>query len=114
MIPHDFPSVRQIRIFAAVAASQSISGAAKAVNLSQPGVTQSVRALERRIGAALFERRGSGCYLTASGAILLAPRSTLLRPACAWRSATAGPARRMARRLWTSPSIGSPARKSEA
>ena len=71
MTPHDVPSIRQIRIFAAVAASQSISGAPKAVNLSQPGVTQSVRALETRVGAALFERRGSGCYLTASGAILL-------------------------------------------
>ena len=63
------PSARSA--FAAVAAAQSISGAAKAVNPSQPGVTQSVRALERRIGAALFERRGSGCYPTASGAILL-------------------------------------------
>jgi LysR family transcriptional regulator of gallate degradation len=71
MTLHDVPSIRQIRIFAAVAASQSISGAAKMVNLSQPGVTQSVRALEHRVGAELFERRGSGCYLTASGAILL-------------------------------------------
>ncbi len=65
------PSVRQLRIFAAVAAAQSISGAAKSVNLSQPGVSQSVHALERRVGAELFERRGSGCYLTACGAILL-------------------------------------------
>jgi LysR family transcriptional regulator, regulator for genes of the gallate degradation pathway len=71
MPPDDIPSVRQLRIFAAVAAAQSVSGAAKAVNLSQPGVTQSVRALEERVGAELFERRGSGCYLTASGAILL-------------------------------------------
>jgi LysR family transcriptional regulator of gallate degradation len=71
MPPDDIPSVRQLRIFVAVAAAQSVSGAAKAVNLSQPGVTQSVRALEERVGAALFERRGSGCYLTASGAILL-------------------------------------------
>jgi LysR family transcriptional regulator, regulator for genes of the gallate degradation pathway len=71
MIPHETPSVRQLRVFAAVAAAQSISGAAKAVNLSQPGVTQSVRALERRVGDRLFERRGSGCYLTPNGAILL-------------------------------------------
>jgi LysR family transcriptional regulator, regulator for genes of the gallate degradation pathway len=71
MISHDVPSVRQLRVFTAVAATQSISAAAKAVNLSQPGVTQSVRALEHRVGAELFERRGSGCYLTASGSILL-------------------------------------------
>lgn len=71
----DAPSLRQVRIFAAVAASQSISGAARAINLSQPGVTQAVRALEQRVGAALFDRRGSGCYLTAAGSILL-PRIT--------------------------------------
>jgi len=71
MPPDDIPSLRQLRIFAAVAAAQSVSGAAKAVNLSQPGVTQSVRALEQCVGAELFERRGSGCYLTAGGAILL-------------------------------------------
>jgi LysR family transcriptional regulator of gallate degradation len=71
MTSHAVPTVRQLRVFAAVAASQSISGAAKAVNLSQPGVTQSVRAFERRVGDKLFERRGSGCYLTPSGAILL-------------------------------------------
>jgi LysR family transcriptional regulator, regulator for genes of the gallate degradation pathway len=71
MTPHDIPSVRQLRVFAAVAAAQSISGGAKAVNLSQPGVTESVRTLEHRLGARLFERRGSGCYLTKGGAILL-------------------------------------------
>jgi DNA-binding transcriptional LysR family regulator len=65
------PSLRQVRIFAAVAASQSITGAARAINLSQPGVTQAVRALERRLDVALFDRRGSGCYLTAAGSILL-------------------------------------------
>lgn len=65
------PSVRQVRIFAAVAAAQSISGAARAINLSQPGVTQAVRALEQRLDEALFDRRGSGCYLTAAGSILM-------------------------------------------
>ena len=71
MSPHDFPPVRQLRVFAAIAASQSISSAAKAINLSQPGVTQSLRTLEGRVGHCLFVRRGAGCYLTASGAILL-------------------------------------------
>jgi DNA-binding transcriptional LysR family regulator len=70
----DIPSVRQLRIFATVATTQSVSGAAKVVNLSQPGVTQSLHVLERRLGADLFDRRGSGCYLTSSGAILL-PRA---------------------------------------
>src|SRR5262245_52677837 len=71
MTSHEFPSLRQLRAFAAVAASQSISGEAKSVNLSQRGVTESIRALERRVGTQLFERRGTGCYLTATGAVLL-------------------------------------------
>ena len=71
MPPDDIPSVRQLRIFVAVAATESVSGAARVVNLSQPGVTQSLHALERRLGAELFQRRGSGCYLTSNGAILL-------------------------------------------
>ncbi len=77
MTRHEFPSLRALRVFAAVAAAQSITGAAKTLNLSQPGVTEAVRALERGVGARLFERRGSGCYLTASGAVLL-PRVTRL------------------------------------
>jgi LysR family transcriptional regulator, regulator for genes of the gallate degradation pathway len=71
MLSDDIPSVRQLRIFVAVASARSVSGAAQAVNLSQPGVTQSLHALERRLGAELFERRGSGCYLTPGGEILL-------------------------------------------
>jgi DNA-binding transcriptional LysR family regulator len=67
----DIPSLRQLRIFAAVAAAQSVTGAAKVVNLSQPGVTQSLHSLELHLAAELFRRRGSGCYLTPSGEILL-------------------------------------------
>jgi LysR family transcriptional regulator, regulator for genes of the gallate degradation pathway len=67
----DIPSLRQLRIFAAVAVAQSVTGAANAVNLSQPGVTQSLHSLEQRLAAELFQRRGSGCYLTPSGEILL-------------------------------------------
>jgi LysR family transcriptional regulator, regulator for genes of the gallate degradation pathway len=70
MPPDDIPSVRQLRIFAAVAAARSVTGAAKAVHLSQPGVTQSLRSLERHLAVELFQRRGSGCYLTPSGEIL--------------------------------------------
>jgi DNA-binding transcriptional LysR family regulator len=41
------------------------------INLSQPGVTQSIDALERQLNARLFERQRSGCYATALGTILL-------------------------------------------
>jgi DNA-binding transcriptional LysR family regulator len=39
--------------------------------LSQPGVTQSIEALEAQLQACLFERGRSGCYATALGAVLL-------------------------------------------
>lgn len=70
-IPLDFPSLRQLRGFAAVARLKSFSAAAREVNLSQPALTQSVRALEARFAARLFERRHSGCFVTEPGAILL-------------------------------------------
>ena len=68
---NDFPSLRQLRAFEAVARLQSMSMAARAINLSQPGVTQSVEALERQLNVRLFERRRSGCYATKFGGILL-------------------------------------------
>ena len=67
----DFPSLRQLRAFEAVAQLESMSRAARTINLSQPGVTQSVESLERELGVPLFERRRSGCYVTKFGAILL-------------------------------------------
>src|SRR4051812_36575581 len=63
------PSLQQLRAFEAVAGSESISAAAKAIHLSQPSVTQAIGDLERKVGAALFDRRRSGCYLTAAGGI---------------------------------------------
>src|SRR3974390_3141104 len=67
----DLPSLRQLRVFEAVARLESVSGAAHEISLSQPGVTQAVHGLETRLAAQLFERRRSGCYVTELGAILL-------------------------------------------
>jgi LysR family transcriptional regulator, regulator for genes of the gallate degradation pathway len=71
MISPDLPSLRQLRVFEAVTRLESVSAAAREVNLSQPGVTQAIRALEKRVDARLFERRRSGCYVTDLGAVLL-------------------------------------------
>jgi LysR family transcriptional regulator, regulator for genes of the gallate degradation pathway len=71
MILLDVPSLRQLRAFEAAARLESVSGAAREVNLSQPGLTQSIHALEVRLETRLFDRRRSGCYVTGLGAILL-------------------------------------------
>jgi len=71
MVPLEIPSLRQLRAFAAAARLESVSAAAREVNLSQPGLTQSLHALEARLDAQLFVRRRSGCYVTPLGSILL-------------------------------------------
>jgi LysR family transcriptional regulator of gallate degradation len=71
MTPLDVPSLRQLRAFESAARLESVSAAAREVNLSQPGLTQSIHALEARLAARLFDRRRSGCYVTSLGAVLL-------------------------------------------
>ena len=71
MMAREIPSLRQLRAFEAVARLESVSAAARDIHLSQPGVSQAIRALENGLGAPLFERRRSGCYVTEFGAILL-------------------------------------------
>jgi LysR family transcriptional regulator, regulator for genes of the gallate degradation pathway len=71
MIADDLPSLRQLRAFEAVARLESVSGAARDVHLSQPGISQAIHALESRLDARLFERQRSGCYLTELGATLV-------------------------------------------
>jgi LysR family transcriptional regulator, regulator for genes of the gallate degradation pathway len=71
MMTREIPSLRQLRAFEAVARLESVSAAARDIHLSQPGVSQAIRALENALDAPLFERRRSGCYVTEFGAILL-------------------------------------------
>lgn len=61
----------QIRHFLAVASHGSLSRAADALNMSQPGLTKSIRGLEGRLGVPLFARKARGVELTAFGEALL-------------------------------------------
>ncbi len=62
---------RRVLTFRAVARHRSFSGAARALALSQPSVSNQVSALEREIGARLLEREPGGLRLTREGEILL-------------------------------------------
>jgi DNA-binding transcriptional LysR family regulator len=64
------PSFRQLLVFDPVARTENVSRAAAAIHVSQPAVTQAIGRLEREVGAALFRRRNTGCYLTEAGEIL--------------------------------------------
>jgi LysR family transcriptional repressor of citA len=62
---------RHLRSFVAVAERLSFRQAAERVYASQPTVTGHIQALEREVGAALFERGGRSVRLTAAGERLL-------------------------------------------
>ncbi|MDT7532057.1 LysR family transcriptional regulator [Sphingobium sp. SA2] len=57
-------NIRHLAAMAAVVEQGSVSLAARAVNLTQPAVTQGIAKLEAQLGAALFERRPGGMVPT--------------------------------------------------
>jgi LysR family transcriptional regulator, transcriptional activator of the cysJI operon len=61
----------RIRVFRAVAAHLSFSRAAEELLLTQPAVTQQIKALEDELGVSLFDRGGGRIALTPGGAALL-------------------------------------------
>lgn len=63
--------LKQLRGFYFTARSGSISKAAEKLYLSQPSVSLQIQALERELGAKLFERRGPRIELTPDGELLL-------------------------------------------
>ena len=64
----------RLKVFRAVAAVHSFRRAAELLHLSQPAVSQQVRALEEELGTRLFDRGGEGrtsVKLTVAGQLLL-------------------------------------------
>src|SRR2546423_13133907 len=68
----------QLQVFLEVAESGSFSAAATHLHMTQPGVSQQIRALETHLGTQLFVRRGHGVELTASGFDLLPPARSMI------------------------------------
>lgn len=60
-------NLRRLRAFVTVAATRSVTEAARELHMSPPAVTKSVRELERALAAPLFQRTASGMQLTAVG-----------------------------------------------
>jgi LysR family pca operon transcriptional activator len=63
--------LRQINYFLEVARNGSIKRTAEALNVSQPGVTKTIKELEAALGAELFIRVPTGVTLTPFGEALL-------------------------------------------
>src|SRR4051794_5234661 len=62
--------LRQLRTLSTVADRGSFSAAAEALGVSQPAVSQQIRALEREIGEPLLDRGGRGARLTERGVMV--------------------------------------------
>jgi LysR family transcriptional regulator, low CO2-responsive transcriptional regulator len=60
-------SLRQLRVFEAVARLSSYTRAAEELHLSQPAVSMQVHQLEEAVGLPLFERMGKAIALTEAG-----------------------------------------------
>lgn len=69
--------VDRLRAFAEIARQGSVTRAALRLRLQQPTLSHRLAALEREVGAPLFERLGSGLALTAAGHALLPYASQL-------------------------------------
>ncbi|NDC75566.1 LysR family transcriptional regulator [bacterium] len=73
-------NLRRLECFVAVAEAGNFRRAAKALSLSQPGVSVHVAQLEAELGVTLLERNRRGLALTAAGTALLS-RARVLLPA---------------------------------
>jgi DNA-binding transcriptional LysR family regulator len=63
--------LRQLRYVVAIAEEGSFTAAAQRLRIAQQSLSQQIALIERRLGAALFERGPRGVTLTAVGAALL-------------------------------------------
>ncbi|MCO8145141.1 LysR substrate-binding domain-containing protein [Rhodovulum tesquicola] len=64
-------TIRQFRVFQAVARHESYTRAAEELNLTQPAVFAQVRQLEDRLGMVLLDRVGKRMFLTDAGRVVL-------------------------------------------
>lgn len=69
------PNLRHLRAFSEVAATGSVTEAARRIHLTQPAISQALSRLEERVGAPLFEQGANRMVLTTAGT-MFAPRVT--------------------------------------
>ncbi|MFH8790989.1 LysR family transcriptional regulator [Streptomyces sp. NPDC017941] len=81
--------IRQLEYFLAIVDHGGFNRAATALYLSQPALSQAVRALERDLGGSLFHRIGRRAVLTEAGTALIEPARAAVRSLATARSCVA-------------------------
>jgi LysR family transcriptional activator of nhaA len=74
-------NLHHLRLFRAVARDGTLTGAARALNISQSAVSTQIKALEMSLGHDLFERSGRNLVLTEAGRIALDHAEEIFRTA---------------------------------
>ncbi len=92
-------TIRQLQFFVAVAETGSVSGAARALSISQSSVTEAIQSLEADLGVTLFDRRARGLDLTHKGSLFLRHATQILGDVSNARMAFREDAGQMAGRL---------------
>jgi LysR family transcriptional regulator, low CO2-responsive transcriptional regulator len=72
-------TLRQLKVFEAVARHLSFSRAAEELHLTQPAVSTQVRRLQEHAGLALFEQLGKKVHLTPAGTQMLASSREIIQ-----------------------------------
>ena len=100
--------LRQLEYLVAVADTQSFAKAASLLSVSQPTLSQQIRALEERMGLALLERTAGGVWPTPAGREIVERARSILREVRDLNSAARRAGSRVSGtiRLGTTPTLG--------
>jgi DNA-binding transcriptional LysR family regulator len=82
-------TLRQLQFYIAAAEAGSVSGAARALSISQSSVTEAIRGLEEDLGVVLFDRQARGILLTHKGSAFLRHARQILADVATARTAFA-------------------------
>lgn len=69
--PEQLPDVTDVALLVAVAETGSVAAGGRALSMSQPQASRSLRRLERQLGVRLLDRGARGSRLTPHGALVL-------------------------------------------